>query len=171
LCEEIETMRDQTEDFVALFDTKADAREAIGRLTAGDVPRHAIEVLSAEPLALEETVEVLATKSRIPLFAVLGSLLGAATAITLTVFTSRSVGLVTGGMPIVAPWPFGIIVFELTALGAILGTLFRMIYEARLGRAIPPGDYGKYVAAGRIVVVVRDDYRDRAASLIDENAA
>ncbi|HEY7912678.1 MAG TPA: quinol:electron acceptor oxidoreductase subunit ActD [Blastocatellia bacterium] len=164
-------MMDQTGDFVALFDTRDDAREAIRRLAAGDVPRHAIEVLSAEPLMLEETGEVSTTKSRIPLYAILGSLLGAATAITLTTFTSQSVGLVTGGMPIIAPWPFGIIVFELTALGAMLGTLCRMIYEARLGRAVPPGDYGRHVADGRIVVVVRDDYRDRAASLIDENAA
>jgi hypothetical protein len=163
-------MRDQTEDFVALFETKDDAQDAIRRLTAGDVPRQAIEVLSAEPLALEDTGEVPITKSRIPLFAILGGVLGAATAIPLTVFTSRSVALVTGGMPIVAPWPFGIIVFELTALGAILGTLCRMIYEARLGRAVPPGDHGRYVADGRIVVVVRGDYRDRAASLIDENA-
>jgi hypothetical protein len=163
-------MRDQTENFVALFDTKADAQEAIRHLTAGDVPRHAIEVLSAEPLMLEEAEAVSTTKTRIPLFAILGGLLGAATAITLTDFTSRSVGLVTGGMPVVAPWPFGIIVFELTALGAIIGTLCRMIYEARLVRAAPPGDYGKIVAEGRIVVLVRDDYRDRAASLIDGTA-
>src|SRR5262249_3678176 len=41
------------------------------------------------------------------------------------------------GMPIVAPWPFGIIVFELTALGAIAFTLGRMIFEAGLMSPVP----------------------------------
>ena len=168
-CAGIKAVRDQARDFVAIFDTKDEVEDAIRRLTAGDVPRRAIEVLSAEPLSLKESEAAPVTKSRMPLFAILGGALGAASAITLTVVTSRSVGLVTGGMPIVAPWPLGIIVFELTALGAILATLGRMIYEARLARPAAARDLGKYLADGRVVLVVQYDYRDRAAELIETN--
>jgi hypothetical protein len=75
-------------------------------------------------------------------------------ALLLTVWTSRRVGLVTGGMPIVSPWAFGIIVFELMALGAILATLGRMIFEAGLVKRRAPTDYDDAVADGKIVVLI-----------------
>ena len=93
-------------------------------------------------------------KTRIPMFGIIGGLLGAAFAILLTVWTSKRVGLVTGGMPIVSPWAFGIIVFELTALGAILMTLGRMIIEAKLARRGSGSGYGEMVAEGKIVIEI-----------------
>jgi hypothetical protein len=72
--------------------------------------------------------------SRIGMFAIAGGVVGAAAGLLLTILTSRHTNIITGGMPVVSPWPFGIIVFELTALGAILAVFARMIYEARLMR-------------------------------------
>ena len=46
--------------------------------------------------------------------------------------TQRSYPLPTGNMPIVALWPTGVIVYEMTMLGAILVTLFTMFISARL---------------------------------------
>jgi hypothetical protein len=88
------------------------------------------------------------------LFAIAGGLLGGALAVLLTVLTSQRVNLNTGGMPVVAPWAFGIIIFEMTALGAVLMTVGRMIVEARLFRRGALKDYDAGVADGRIAVLV-----------------
>lgn len=137
----------------AVFDTPEDASAAVATLRRDGVPRQAITIRSSEPLHFEFFKSDEA-RSRISGFAIAGGFLGAACAILLTVLTSRRVDLVTGGMPIVTPWAFGIVTFELTALGAILATLARMIHEARLVRRILPQEYDEAVACGRVVVTV-----------------
>ena len=145
-----------------VFDTRREAVEALHELQRQGVPDSAITVMSSEPLHLETLHP---PKTRIPGFAIVGGLLGAAFAILLTVWTSRRVGLVTGGMPIVSWWAFGIIVFELTALGAILVTLGRMIFEARLGRLTSaPAD--ERVSQGKIVISIESNSGNKSA--IDE---
>ena len=137
---------------IKVFDTRHEAIAALRELECEGVPSSWITVMSSEPLHLEVKD---APKTRIAGFAIAGGLLGAAFAILLTVWTSRRVGLVTGGMPIVSPWAFGIIVFELAALGAILVTLGRMIFEAGLARRGALADFDESVAEGRIVVSVQ----------------
>jgi ActD protein len=137
---------------IEVFDTRAEAVAVLRELEREGVPSSSITVMSSEPLHLETSG---ASKTRIPGFAIAGGLLGAAFAILLTVWTSRSVGLVTGGMSIVSPWAFGIIVFELSALGAILATLGRMIFEARLARRVEPANYYEAIADGRVVLTIK----------------
>jgi apolipoprotein N-acyltransferase len=137
---------------IKVFDTRHEAIAALRELEREGVPSSSITVMSSEPLHLEVKD---APKTRIAGFAIAGGLLGATFAILLTVWTSRRVGLVTGGMPIVSPWAFGIIVFELAALGAILVTLGRMIFEAGLARRGALADFDESVAEGRIVVSVQ----------------
>lgn len=159
-------MRTLLETQTKIFDTRHDANLALHELEREGVPGSAITVMSSEPLHLETSD---APKSRIAGFAIAGGLLGAAFAIVLTVWTSRRVGLVTGGMPIVSPWAFGIIVFELTALGAILATLGRMIFEARLLWRVSGTEHDEAVAAGRIVLSVNssdDGVRDTAGKVL-----
>lgn len=153
------------ETVFAAFDTSDEAAAAAERLTRQGVPGSAITVMSSEPIHIEAIESEKESKSRIGLFAIAGGVMGAASAILLTVSTSRSVDLVTGGMPIVSPWPLGIITFELTALGAILCTLGRMIYEARLLRRTDIGDYGEAIADGRVVLAIdcADDAHAQAA--------
>jgi apolipoprotein N-acyltransferase len=136
---------------IAVFDTRAEAVAALRELQREGVLSSSITVMSSEPLHLETND---APKTRIAGFAIAGGLLGAAFAILLTVWTSRRVGLVTGGMPVVSPWAFGIIVFELTALGAILVTLGRMIFEAGLLKRTAPTGYDDAVAHGKIVIAI-----------------
>src|SRR5262245_23727 len=126
-----------------IVESRHEALDVLRELQSAGVPESSITVMSSEPLHLEMKPW---PKTRIPGFAIAGGLIGTAIAILLTVWTSRRVGLVTGGMPIVTPWAFGIIVFELIALGAILFTLLRMIYEARLARR--PRDYDIAVSEG-----------------------
>jgi hypothetical protein len=59
---------------------------------------------------------------------ILGGLLG----YLLTRFTQVSYPLPTGGMPIVPPWTNAIIVYEMTMLGAIVGTVISLLVMAGL---------------------------------------
>src|SRR6185503_15412299 len=155
------------ERIVAVLDTIDEATAAIARLQREGISRESITTMSAEPLHVEASEEN-HPPTRIPLFAICGGVLGAGFAIALTVVTSRRVDLVTGGMPIVTPWAFGIIVFELTALGAILATLVRMIFEARLARR-GSSEYDQEVAEGSVVVFlenVNDDARETARQVL-----
>ena len=136
---------------IEVFDTRAEAVAVLRELHREGVPSSSIVVMSSEPLHLETND---APKTRIAGYAIAGGLLGVVFAILLTVWTSRRVGLVTGGMPIVSPWAFGIIVFELAALGAILVTLGRMIFEAGLVRRTAPTGCDEAVANGKIVVAI-----------------
>src|SRR5262245_17170277 len=138
---------------IAVLDTQEEALAAISALCSEGVDRRAITVMSTEPLHGVK-LETNQSKSQIGAFAIAGGFIGAAFAILLTVLTSRRVDLVTGGMPIVTPWAFGIIVFELTALGAILATLGRMIFESRLARPGVPCEYAEALADGRVVLAV-----------------
>lgn len=158
------------ERIVAVLDTIDEAAAAIVRLRREGISRESITTMSSEPLHIEAGEEN-HPPSRIPLVAICGGVLGAGFAIALTVVTSRRVDLVTGGMPIVTPWAFGIIVFELTALGAILATLVRMIFEARLVRR-GGSEYGQAVADGLVVVFlenVSDAHREIARQVLSSH--
>jgi len=149
-----------SERILAIFDTAKEAVEAADELRLVD-PGSAVTVLSAEPIHSEIEKNPGGRQSRIGLFAIAGGVLGATAAILLTVLTSKSMNLVTGGMPVVAPWAFGIIVFEMTALGAVLLTLGRMILEAGLVRRSLPAACDNAIAEGRVAVVIDVDAGDR----------
>lgn len=142
------------------FDKVNDATMAVNRLRNEGFTPNNITMMSSEPLPLDEDDEK--SKSLIWLFSLAGGLMGGAGAALLTSLASKQMNLVTGGMPIVAPWAFGIIVFEMSALGAILATLGRMVYEAHLLRRGLGAEYGSVVAQGKIVVAVECPDESRA---------
>src|SRR5262245_11925261 len=111
------------------FDNADEAYNAVASLRRAGFNSKSITVMSAEPLPAFEDHE---DKSSLGMYAILAAVLAGAAAIALTVGVSLKVGLVTGGMPLVSPWPFGIIVFEVAALGTIIGTLARTVYESGL---------------------------------------
>src|SRR5262249_6383062 len=117
--------------------------------------RDDITVMSSEPLAGFMSDSESRSPGRAGLLAIGGGVAGAAAAIALTVWTSKRMGLVTGGLPIVTPWAFGIIVYELIALGAILTTLVTTVYEAGLLRTSPPDpEIDSAIAEGKVAVAV-----------------
>jgi uncharacterized membrane protein len=152
------------ESILAIFDTADEAVEAVEKLRREGVPREEIILMSSEPIHTGPDEKDQKPKSRIGLFAIAGAIFGGVGGYLLVALTSRSVNLVTGGMPIVSPWPFSIIIYELTALGAILGAVGRMIYEARLARRNSPADYDEAVADGRVAVAVRCDDSNHLAA-------
>lgn len=125
----------------ALLDDPTHAERAVDQLLAAGLDGEWITVRSSEPF-LEWRLPAggAGQKTRIPFFAVLGGLVGGGVGFSLAALTSMTMNLVTGGMPIIAPGPTGIVTFELTALGAIFGTLISLIAETGLGRGLRSSD-------------------------------
>jgi Alternative complex III, ActD subunit len=65
-------------------------------------------------------------------WAVLGAAIGGLSGYLLTTLTQKAYPLLTGGMPISPGWTNGIIVYEMTMLGAMLMTLIVLLRGARL---------------------------------------
>jgi Protein of unknown function (DUF3341) len=65
-------------------------------------------------------------------WALLGGAIGALSGYLLTTLTQKAYPIATGSMPITPPWTNGIIIYELTMLGAILMTLIVLLRGARL---------------------------------------
>jgi len=147
----------------AIFDSVPKALAAQAELLREGFERKAITLLSNEPIHQSE--EAGGSRSHIGSFAILGGILGATSAVLLTVITTKRVGVVTGGMPIVSPWTFGIIAFELTMLGAILFSLACMLYESGLGRRGALKNYDSSVSEGKIVI-----FADCSSDLLVEKA-
>lgn len=72
------------------------------------------------------------SQTHIFLLAAIGGIVGAVLGYLLTRFTQLSYPLNTGGMPIVTLWTNGIIIYEMTMLGAIVWTLATLLISARL---------------------------------------
>ena len=74
------------------------------------------------------------SKSLMPWIAVAGGLIGGTCGFTLAWYTQVAypLPLITGGMPVVAPWPTGIVTYELTMMGAIVATLITLLVSTRL---------------------------------------
>lgn len=156
------------ETIIAIFDTTDEVIAAARELRQAGVPRAAITVMSSEPIHIAAEADEEPhpkTRSRIGLFAIAGGLIGGTLAVLLTTIASQRVNLNTGGMPIVAPWALGIIVFEMTALGAVLMTVGRMMAEARLLRRGALKDYPEGITDGRIAVAIECADPTRAAAV------
>ena len=91
----------------------------------------------------------------------LGGAIGALSGYLLTTLTQKAYPIATGGMPITPPWTNGIIIYELTMLGAILMTLIVLLRGARLpnfkGVITDPE-----IWTGKILVGVVDPPKDPA---------
>ncbi len=148
----------------AAFDSTSDAQDALEQLAEAGVTASEIEVRSSIPLPHDVCPVGLEVRSRVPLMAVLGGMLGGSAAFLLTSFTSQDYPLPTGGMPIVPLPTAGVITFEGLALGAILCTVATVFFECRLPRldgmlgerlSGRPGPLDQHLAAGSIIVAAK----------------
>jgi hypothetical protein len=159
-----------------LFPDTNSARRALTALRAACPQLHlnpkAIVIMSSEPLE-EDGFEWEEQRTVMPWLAPLGALVGAGVGYALSAFTQRTYPLPTGGMPIVAMWPTGIIMYELTMLGAILTTIVAFVvatglpnYKQRL--------YDPEVTNGKILVGVSEmgsDCRAEVEQLLYQGGA
>jgi Protein of unknown function (DUF3341) len=150
----------------ALYDNPAAVQRAVDGLRAAGVTDADIQVMSSEPFEEYEFGHK-DSASWIHWIAGVGGILGLASAYFLTTVTQQSWPLRTSGMPIVAPWPNLIVMFELTMLGAILATVLTLFVSAKLPRRLPPL-YDTDVSNGYILVGVQ---RPIGQPLVDVTAA
>ncbi len=99
-----------------------------------------------------------------PWLAALGGLLGGVTGYALTALTQKAYPIPTGGMPIVALWTNGIVIYELTMLGAIIATLLTLLASARLPN-LKTTLYDPAISDGKILVGVIDPPETSRAEL------
>ena len=144
----------------AAFDQVEDVRAVVEAALESGVAASQVEVRSPAPLEDDE-LPLPKPKSRVLLFALAGAVLGGLVAFGLAAGTALAYPLPTGGMSIVAGPPVGVVTYEGTALGLILMTVLRVLWEGGLlpGRAIRggrgrPSDLDHHVADGRLLLRV-----------------
>lgn len=142
----------------ALYADPAAAQSAVDSLRAASselkLDARQIVVVSGEPHeGYRFTDEEHTTKPY--RWAALGGLAGGLTGYLLTTLSQKTYPIVTGGMPITPGWTNGIIIYEMTMLGAILTTLVVLLIGSGLpnfkGVITDPE-----VSAGKILVGVVD---------------
>jgi ActD protein len=129
---------------------------------AGVEPKDII-VMASEPFE-EYSFAQGESSSAMPWIAVLGGLVGGTGGFLLAWYTQTAYPqpMITGGMPLVSPWPTGIITYELTMMGAIIATVITLLVSARLPNW-KPALYDPAVSHGKVLIGVmepRDDARD-----------
>ena len=150
-----------------LFASSDAARHALAALRTGSpslgINKESIIVISSVPLE-GEGLGWNEQRSRMPWLAVLGGLIGGSAGYALASLTQRAYPLPTGGMPIMAPWPTGIVMYELTMLGAILTTIVTFLVTARLPR-YKGRIYDPAVSYGKVLVGVAEVDGDLSAKV------
>lgn len=155
----------------AAYERVADLRAAVEAALESGVAASQIEVRSPSPLEDGE-LPLPKPRSKVLLFALAGAVLGGLTAFGLAAGTALAYPLPTGGMSIVAGPPIGVVTYEGTALGLILMTVLRVLWEGGLlpGRAGRsgrgrPSELDRHVADGRVLLRVHGLSEERAARL------
>jgi Protein of unknown function (DUF3341) len=138
-----------------LFSDPDSAERGLNSLRAAGVSTDHIVVMSPEPFD-EYAFSRVDRKTVMPWIAALGGLIGGIAGYLLAWYTQSAYPLVTGGMPIVAKWPTGIVTYELTMLGAILSTLGTLLITARLPNWGEPAVAEPGVSDGKILIGVID---------------
>lgn len=153
----------------AEFRKTADAVLAIERLASAGIPKRAMELYSRRPI--EGYPQALRRRSFISLGAVVSAILLGGSATALMFLIQRDYPLVTGGMPIVSGWATGVVTFEATMAGAVLGICLMLLWESgllerRQGTPVPDlPDQG-------VVLQVRcEDDAEIVAAILDESEA
>jgi hypothetical protein len=130
-----------------------------------------VTVISSEPIE-EEIAASGQSHTWMPWIAVAGGVLGGTGGYSLAAFTQRTYPLPTGGMPIVAQWPTGIVMYELTMLGAILATIITLLITTKLPR-YKHRIYDPAVSFGKVLVALVDarEVQDRIRQKLHELGA
>ncbi len=108
-----------------------ETRQALGAALRSIACDRAV-VYSAKPVEFEP--DAIDRPSRMSLLAVAGALVGGVGTTLFMLWTQGDYPLVTGGMPLKSLWPIGVITYETTMLGAVVGTLLGFLVEGRFLR-------------------------------------
>jgi hypothetical protein len=151
----------------ALYPDPEAAQRAVDSLRAASTElkfdAQQIVILSGEPHEGYKFTDEHATR-RPYRWAVLGAAVGGTLGYLLTTLTQKSYPIPTGGMSITPVWTNGIIVYEMTMLGAILTTLVVLLVGAGLPN-FKDGITDPEIWTGKILVGVADPPENSQAEL------
>ena len=148
-----------------LFPDPDSAERGMNALRSAGVNRDNIVVMSDEPFE-EYSFGYAQPSVAMPWLAVLGGLVGGTGGFLLARVTQTAYPIVTGGMPIVAPFPTAIVTYELTMLGAVLTTIVTLLITAKIPKW-KQELYDPEVTHGKILIAVVDPPDDARADLED----
>lgn len=137
-----------------LYPSPDSAQRAVDKVRAAGVADAEIIVISSEPF---EEYEFSHRDKATWLYWIAGAggAAGLAASYALTAYAQQAWPINTAGMPIVAPYPNAIVIFEMTMLGAILATVITLFITARLPNR-GPRLYDPEVSDGYILVGVEN---------------
>lgn len=137
-----------------LFADPDAADRGVNALRHAGVAQEQIVVMSSEPHE-GRAFSLLDHKTVMPWLAALGGVVGGSCGFLLARYTQVAYPqpLITGGMPLVAPFPSGIVTYELTMMGAVLTTVITLLIASRLPKWKQPL-YDPEVSYGKILVGV-----------------
>jgi hypothetical protein len=146
-----------------LYEDPDTAQRAVNGLRSAGAAERDIVVLSSEPFE-EYEFSHRDSATWLHWIAGLGGAVGLLSGYWLTSYTQLAWPLLTSGMPIVAPWPNLIVIFEMTMLGAILATVVTLFITAKLPSRLSHL-YDPAVTSGYILVGVQEPAPDLAARM------
>jgi ActD protein len=135
-----------------LFPDPDSAERGMNALHRAGVSPGKIVVMSAEPFD-EYSFSKMDHATPMPWFAAGGGVVGGTLGFLLARLTQESYPIVTGGMPMLAAWPTGIVTYELTMLGAVLTTVVTLLITTKLP-SWKPKLYDPEVSNGKILIGV-----------------
>ena len=137
---------------LGLFSDEDPAADALDALKAAGFSDGEYEVLTGTPYP-EGTFGEEEPKHKLFRFPLIGAACGFIVGLLLTTGTQLAFPVVTGGKPILSIPPMAIVMYEGTLLGAILFTVFGIVFESRLPRLFM-GAYDTRITEGYIGVAV-----------------
>jgi hypothetical protein len=152
-----------SDSIYGLFSDPGSADRGLNALRLAGIDQGRIVVMSSEPFD-EYSFSQVDRATVMPWLAVLGGLIGGSCGYLLAAYTQEAYPLITGGMPIIAPWPTGIVTYELTMLGAVIATVITLLTTTRLPNW-KARLYDPEVSNGKILIGVVDPSSDVRADL------
>jgi len=137
-----------------LFPDPASAERGRNALHAAGVAEEKVLVISDQPFE-EYSFTQAEKKTKMYWLAAMGGLIGGTCGFLLACLTQTAYPLVTGGMPLIAPWPTGIVTYELTMMGAVIATIITLLVTTGLPKWSPQL-YDPEVSNGKILIGVID---------------
>jgi len=142
------------EAIYGLFSDPSSAERGMDALSRVGIRPDRIVVMSAEPFD-EYSFSKIDEATPMPWLAAVGGIMGGTCGFLLVRLTQEAYPfpLITGGMPLLAAWPTGIVTYELTMLGAVLTTVVTLLITTRLPNWRPKL-YDPEVSNGKILIGV-----------------
>jgi hypothetical protein len=156
---------------IGLFTDEDTAADALDKVKSAGFESGDYEVLTGTPYP-EGTFGEEEPVHKLYRFPLIGAACGFIVGMLLTAGTQLAFPLVAGGKPLLSIPPMAIIMYEGTMLGAILFTVFGIVFESRLPRLFM-GAYDTRITEGYIGVTITtsEDRTDDAEDVLKKAGA